>query len=314
MDHLILLIMLFALMIGTWAAVDTSQLFKIHGSPLLRALVRYILFLNSAVLLYLVTKYLYLNFPDSQFADPKSAFYAVAFLLATPIEIGLAYYYVIVTFELRELDIPLALNRIFAAGLILVGMSCVIGLTTYMNTGSNTWIKMTYMGVVSAAAIGILTASIPLVWQKNGGKNDRHSRSKRFFGGFHLVGYAVFFGSAALPDSFNLYVTTSALLYLNAIPILWLHRFFSLHRTPFSADENLGFLDGVLKQRQISRREREIMELILQGKSNKEIEDSLFISYNTVKNHIYNLYQKLGVKSRGQMIHFVLQARKQIRR
>ena len=41
---------------------------------------------------------------------------------------------------------------------------------------------------------------------------------------------------------------------------------------------------------------------------NKEIEDLLFISYNTVKNHIYNIYQKLGVNSRGQMIHSVLQA------
>jgi DNA-binding CsgD family transcriptional regulator len=314
MDHLILLIMLLALMIGTWAAVDTLQLFKIHGSPLLRALVRYIVFLNAAVLLYLVTKYLYLNFPDSQFADPKSAFYAVVFFVATPIEIGLAYFYVIVTLGLREADSPRVLNRIFAAGLILVGMSCVIGLTTYMNTGSNTWIMMTYMGVVSAAAIGILTASLRLAWLKSSEKSNRPSRSIRFFGGFHLLGYAVFFGSAALPDSFNLYVATSALLYLNAIPILWLHRFFSLHHAPFSSDENLGFMDALLKQRQISKREREIMELILQGKSNKEIEDSLYISYNTVKNHVYNLYQKLGVKSRGQMIQFVLQARKQIER
>ncbi len=40
----------------------------------------------------------------------------------------------------------------------------------------------------------------------------------------------------------------------------------------------------------------------------------LFISYNTIKNHIYNLYQKLGVKSRGQMINFVLEARKQVER
>ena len=84
--------------------------------------------------------------------------------------------------------------------------------------------------------------------------------------------------------------------------------------TKFSLDEDLPFLDVMLQNYSISNREREIMELILQGKSNKEIEDILFISYNTVKNHIYNLYQKLGVKSRGQMIHFVLESRKQIER
>jgi len=82
----------------------------------------------------------------------------------------------------------------------------------------------------------------------------------------------------------------------------------------FSPNEHLGFLDIALKDYAISNREREIMELILQGKSNKEIEESLFISYNTVKNHIYNLYQKLGVKSRGQLIHLVLEARTQIER
>lgn len=81
-----------------------------------------------------------------------------------------------------------------------------------------------------------------------------------------------------------------------------------------TSDGNLQFLDVILQNYSISNREREIMDLILKGKSNKEIEDMLFISYNTVKNHIYNLYQKLGVKSRGQMIHFVLQARKRIER
>ena len=45
-------------------------------------------------------------------------------------------------------------------------------------------------------------------------------------------------------------------------------------------------------------------------KTNKEIKDQLFISYNTVKNHIYNIYQKLGVNSRSQMICRVLQVQR----
>lgn len=53
----------------------------------------------------------------------------------------------------------------------------------------------------------------------------------------------------------------------------------------------------------ISEREQEIIELILKGKSNKEIEDALFISIKTVKSHIYNIYKKLGVKNRLELIH-----------
>ncbi|MCG2812767.1 MAG: LuxR C-terminal-related transcriptional regulator [Candidatus Aminicenantes bacterium] len=52
----------------------------------------------------------------------------------------------------------------------------------------------------------------------------------------------------------------------------------------------------------ISQREKEIIYLLLKGKSNKEIEDALFIAMGTVKNHVYNIYQKIGVKNRAQLL------------
>jgi two-component system response regulator DegU len=36
--------------------------------------------------------------------------------------------------------------------------------------------------------------------------------------------------------------------------------------------------------------------------SNREIEKELFISLSTVKNHVYNIFQKLGVKNRYELI------------
>jgi DNA-binding CsgD family transcriptional regulator len=314
MDHLILLIMLFALILGTWAAVYAFQFYKIYGNAFLRFLVRYILFLNLAVFLYLVTKYLYLNFAESLFTDPKSAFYTIVFLIATLVEIGLIHSYVYVVLGLKGVENSNLFNRLMIGGLILVGINYIIGITTYMNTGSNTWIMMMYMGVVMLAAVVILTANISLLFQKNTKNNYSTLKSLRAFGWFNLVGYAVFFASSLLSESVSLYVSSSALLLLNIIPIIWIKKYFMRDHMKFSSDGNLQFLDVVLQNYTISNREREIMELILQGKSNKEIEDILFISYNTVKNHIYNLYQKLGVKSRGQMINFVLEARKQVKR
>lgn len=55
----------------------------------------------------------------------------------------------------------------------------------------------------------------------------------------------------------------------------------------------------------LSSREGEILGLLLKGKSNKEIERDLFISPHTVRNHVYNIYQKLGVGSRLQLMNFV---------
>lgn len=53
----------------------------------------------------------------------------------------------------------------------------------------------------------------------------------------------------------------------------------------------------------ISEREKEIIYLILAGKSNKDIEDRLYISIGTVKNHVYNIYKKLHVKNRAQLLN-----------
>ncbi|MDD2430613.1 MAG: response regulator transcription factor [Firmicutes bacterium] len=50
----------------------------------------------------------------------------------------------------------------------------------------------------------------------------------------------------------------------------------------------------------LTKRELEILEEIVQGKSNKEIADTLFISEKTVKNHVSNVLKKLDVTDRTQ--------------
>lgn len=52
----------------------------------------------------------------------------------------------------------------------------------------------------------------------------------------------------------------------------------------------------------LSEREEIIKNLILEGKTNKEIASDLFISLSTVKTHITNLYKKLGVSSRKEIL------------
>jgi DNA-binding CsgD family transcriptional regulator/transcriptional regulator with GAF, ATPase, and Fis domain len=55
----------------------------------------------------------------------------------------------------------------------------------------------------------------------------------------------------------------------------------------------------------LSKREREVLYLIISGKNNKEIGQELFISEHTVKNHVTNIYQKLGVTDRVQAIAYL---------
>lgn len=52
----------------------------------------------------------------------------------------------------------------------------------------------------------------------------------------------------------------------------------------------------------LSAREKEVLQLILTGKSNKEIAAALFVSPSTVKTHINNIYKVLEVKSRREAV------------
>lgn len=52
----------------------------------------------------------------------------------------------------------------------------------------------------------------------------------------------------------------------------------------------------------LTEREIEIVRYIRNGQSNSDIAKILFISTNTVRNHIYNIYKKMGIKNRYQLI------------
>lgn len=60
--------------------------------------------------------------------------------------------------------------------------------------------------------------------------------------------------------------------------------------------------------RMISEREASVLKLLIQGQSNPAIAEQLFISVNTVKNHLKNIYKKMGVSSRAQAVAKYLQA------
>lgn len=57
-----------------------------------------------------------------------------------------------------------------------------------------------------------------------------------------------------------------------------------------------------LRQRNISKRELEVLTLMAKGLSNQEIAEQLFVSLNTVKTHSAKLFEKLDVKRRTQAI------------
>jgi two-component system, NarL family, nitrate/nitrite response regulator NarL len=77
----------------------------------------------------------------------------------------------------------------------------------------------------------------------------------------------------------------------------------------FAVPGELGGPSGNGKTRErspLSTREREIVQLVAQGYKNKEMAEKMFISEQTVKNHLHNIFDKLGVSDRLELALYAI--------
>ena len=77
--------------------------------------------------------------------------------------------------------------------------------------------------------------------------------------------------------------------------------FSSAQSTVFSLNDETLTNEEILDSKGITPREREVLQMIGTGASNREISKGLNISEKTVKNHVSNLFRKLGLRDRTQL-------------
>jgi DNA-binding NarL/FixJ family response regulator len=79
-------------------------------------------------------------------------------------------------------------------------------------------------------------------------------------------------------------------------------------RKGFAVDKKMAYYEDRFQIKQkLTKREIEILKLIIQAKSNKEIGDELYISDQTVGVHRKNIMRKLGVRSTMTLIKFTIE-------
>ncbi len=91
------------------------------------------------------------------------------------------------------------------------------------------------------------------------------------------------------------------------IPLLFLNLYLGKYHsdtTTLPADYEV-LLESFAGKFEISKREREVIQLICKGLSNQEISDALFISLQTVKDHTHRIFTKTGVKNRVQLTNLI---------
>lgn len=197
---------------------------------------------------------------------------------------------------------------------VTTGILCLLGYgaasTVYFIQNDHRWLHALYdssIGVVIFATVLFLSHAL-FANRSNSNRNKKHLQNSLII--YYLCAFGIVFIANIIGYPTDLYVPTVIVFLINIFPFIWIRRWIS--------QSSLGVIPIVLQQTEfdritkeygISDREKQLLELIVQGKSNDEIKDELFISIHTVKNHVYNLYRKFGVKSRGQLMRLLMEGR-----
>ncbi len=107
----------------------------------------------------------------------------------------------------------------------------------------------------------------------------------------------------------NIFVLAPLLLIYflsNFFPIFHLRLKSDLIFTPVSAEHPSEEKKAMLFSKyKITKREKEIIDKICQGKTNQQIADELFIGLQTVKDHTHRIYSKVGINSRLKLVQMI---------
>ena len=100
---------------------------------------------------------------------------------------------------------------------------------------------------------------------------------------------------------FAFFIEEIPFVFIISISLLVFYIFYRFYfAAPVSKTEK-SLNPEFVKNFSLTRREQEIILALLEGKSNKELAQALFVSEKTIETHLGNIYKKIGVKNRLEL-------------
>jgi len=304
MKHFLLLAYTVVLIVGTYAAAYTRSLDRTCRARVLGPLLGFLLCFNATVLVNQVFQYLYFNLAGGRVEDLPAALLVATYGADLLVEGGMAWFLFLTVAALRGR--PARGHRLAAGLAAAVGVALAVATAHYLATASRVWLEATYWALWGGGLLVNVVALARLAVEARPRHGADPNGAGRVFAWLFLARYGCVLLGHLLPEAVAAPWIAGTLLLTNVMPMVWLRWSLLPSQVEPVPSNRHRALDAVTERYRISKREREVVELLLQGKTYKEIQDVLFISFNTVKNHAYNVYQKLGVKSRNQLVHVVL--------
>jgi DNA-binding CsgD family transcriptional regulator len=231
--------------------------------------------------------------------------------LGLPFLILAMYMFLRLCNEMVRKSLSTTFNLIYFSFQFLLYLACGLLLVLISRSGENhfellgTWIQIIYS---SLFALNSLLALAILFINQRRFIDINEKKSARLFGLFYLAIISILLFLINI-SHLNSWLEAIFLIFLftsHLIPIFFLNIYLDKYfiEPVVVVDFKKSIQDFATKYG-ISGREKEIIELICIGKSNQDISECLFISIQTVKDHIHRIYLKTDVKNRVQLANLI---------
>jgi DNA-binding CsgD family transcriptional regulator len=307
LKHYNVLSMFLVLIVGVWTIVEFRQRSRSYPEHKLGWLWRFLVFYNALAVVVFLSSYGQSNFSPDQLAKLDFWYRIGEWPILAAIVLGAHVSLYAFIFQRRNRSLPVWLIAVTTAFVVAVMIWYFLALKNPSLSPSrpdNTfWLALIWPpGLFDVVWLGVL-------WAESRKAADPGRRKvDAAFAVLMLIRYPVHMALTVwTPVGAMAWALTLARLlglYTNLVPLIWLRSYFLPWAGGLAKAMAAKFdLQAIGRARGLSPREMEILALMIDGKSYKEIESGLHISIHTVKSHVYSLYRKMDVTSRHQLIH-----------
>jgi DNA-binding CsgD family transcriptional regulator len=316
MGHLSLILIILAFGLGTATSAHAFLFYKRFPIRYLKSHSTLLILLNTVVFLGLLFNYIQLNMINQSSLNTASIFFFGYYTVLSVLTAFLLYFFIGLVLELSKKNWPKKwriLYWIYFIGLIL-------GQIVYSLLNPEPEQNVPYAIFFMGIAVSFFLVSFVFIFLLYFYSRGLEARiQKRLLKALSLFLFLIFTAALILDASqiFEVVTLEQYLLYksvviygLNLVSLVKLNGFvrnlYPRETGPLGTDVSTEHL---FQKYKLTQREQEVVRLICSGKSSKDIEQELFLSPHTIKEYIYRIYRKTGVKNRVQMVNLFREQR-----
>lgn len=309
MQHIQIFFLILNLFAGIAIILYTYQVYKKYKDRNVLSLMYYCISFNILVFVNLNYTYFMANIVNNLFFEIPSFIALLFYVIVFVAEYAITFYLYVFILGLRNKKISRKVSYLFIAWIAFFTSASMLGMLMYYLHTDESWFYIIHLVWIFSMDFIILFTLINHLITSKSVPETKVRKLLQSFGYIFLTGYIGFTLSHINYYFFHINIEpydSLILLLINICPLLWIRMYYLKYQINNTSNINgIKSINKFAEDFSLTSREKEIVELIMKGKTNNEIETILFISFNTVKNHIYNIFRKTKVNSRSQLLYFI---------